>query len=49
MEWIRIKLKSCFSARERPYITPRRANRRFINILKGHRNVNRFKKRKITA
>lgn len=28
------------------YITSRQANRKFINILKGRRNVNRWRRRK---
>ena len=30
------------------YITSRRANRNFINMLKGKRNVNRFRRRRKT-
>ena len=46
MNWLKTKFSTCFLQRERKYITPRRARRKFINVLKGRRNVNRFKKRK---
>jgi len=33
--------------RFRPYVTPRRANRRFINTLKGHRDVHRWRRTRL--
>ncbi len=31
----------------RKYVTSRQANRKFINLLKGRRNVNRWRQKKI--
>ncbi len=33
--------------RFRPYVTPRRANRRFINTLKGHRDIHRWRRTRL--
>ncbi len=33
--------------RSRPYVTPRRANRRFINTLKGHRDIHRWRRTRL--
>ena len=44
MDYIRKKFSCCFQTTPRPYVTPRRANRRIINTLKGQRDVNRWRK-----
>lgn len=33
--------------RTRPYVTSRRANRRFINTLKGHRDIHRWRRTRL--
>ncbi len=33
--------------RTRPYVTSRRANRKFINALKGHRDINRRRRTRL--
>ncbi len=33
--------------RSRHYVTPRRANRRFINTLKGHRDIHRWRRTRL--
>jgi hypothetical protein len=33
--------------RTRPYVTSRRANRRFLNTLKGHRDVHRWRRTRL--
>jgi len=33
--------------RTRPYVTSRRANRKFLNALKGHRDIHRWRRTRL--